>query len=344
MARIIAVPKGGAGKTSTTLNLGAALAARGHRVLLIDFDPQGNLSLSLRVTPGKPSLYTVTREFIATWEPHLDRVILPSTIPNVDVAPTDVWQYRKRNAVRRRPAAEAAGSWLTKAACAASGRPRRRPSQHHSPPVYGPGTCRVTAFLLRYCDVWLNEADEELRGADRREYVLQKLLEPVAPAYDFVIIDTLPYFGMLVKNALVAADELIIPMQAEFLATQSIEMMLKLVERIQRSGLNPLLRVLGVLVTQVDIRTNMGRQAESYARAEFLGRVPIFTATDYFIRAATSRRSTDSEPGIRVRTVPVGRWCGFSSQSRAGPPSNSKPRSETGSPLGPYSIRITLPR
>jgi chromosome partitioning protein len=218
MARIIAVavPKGGAGKTSTTLNLGAALAARGHRVLLIDFDPQGNLSLSLRVTPGKPSLYTVTREFIATWEPHLDRVIQPSTIPNVDVVPTDVW---------------------------------------------------------------LNEADEELRGADRREYVLQKLLEPVAPAYDFVIIDTLPYFGMLVKNALVAADELIIPMQAEFLATQSIEMMLKLVERIQRSGLNPLLRILGVLVTQVDMRTNMGRQAESYARTEFLGRVPIFTST-----------------------------------------------------------------
>ena len=195
MARIIAVavPKGGAGKTSTTLNLGAALAARGQRVLLIDFDPQGNLSLSLRATPVSPSLYSTIREFITTWEPHIERVIVPSSIPNVDVVPTDVW---------------------------------------------------------------LNESDEELRSADRREYVLRKLLEPVSPAYDFVLIDTLPYFGMLVKNALVAADELIIPMQAEFLATQSIEMMLKLVERIQRSGLNPLLRVLGVLVTQVDLRTN----------------------------------------------------------------------------------------
>jgi chromosome partitioning protein len=158
----------------------------------------------------------VIKEFIATWEPSLGRVIVPSTIPNVDIVPTDVW---------------------------------------------------------------LNEADEELRSADRREYVLQKLLEPIAPAYDFVLIDTLPYFGMLVKNALVAADEVIIPMQAEFLATQSIAMMLKLVERIQRTGLNPLLRVLGVLVTQVDMRTNMGRQAESYARTEFLGRVPIFTTT-----------------------------------------------------------------
>lgn len=218
MARIIAVavPKGGAGKTSTTLNLGAALAARGHRVLLIDFDPQGNLSLSLRVTPGSPSLYSVLKEFVASWEPRLGQAIQPSGIPNVDIVPTDVW---------------------------------------------------------------LNEADEELRGADRREYVLQKLLEPIAPAYDFVLIDTLPYFGMLVKNALVAADELIIPMQAEFLATQSIAMMLKLVERIQRSGLNPLLSVLGVLVTQVDLRTNMGRQAEGYARSEFLGRVPVFTTT-----------------------------------------------------------------
>jgi len=218
MARTIAVavPKGGAGKTSTTLNLGAALAERGHRVLLIDFDPQENLSLSLRAPIGSPSLYTVIKEFIATWEPGLGRVIVPSTIPNVDIVPTDVW---------------------------------------------------------------LNEADEELRSADRREYVLQKLLEPIAPAYDFVLIDTLPYFGMLVKNALVAADEVIIPMQAEFLATQSIAMMLKLVERIQRTGLNPLLRVLGVVVTQIDMRTNMGRQAESYARTEFLGRVPIFTTT-----------------------------------------------------------------
>ncbi len=218
MARIItvAVPKGGAGKTSTTLNLGAALAERGYRVLLVDFDPQGNLSLSVRATIGTPSLYTVIKTFIATWEPGLAQVIQPSTIPNVDIVPTDVW---------------------------------------------------------------LNEADEDLRGADRREYALQKLVEPIAPAYDFVLIDTLPYFGMLVKNALVAADELIIPMQAEFLATQSIAMMLKLVERIQRSGLNPLLRVLGVLVTQVDLRTNMSRQAESYARSEFLGRVPVFQST-----------------------------------------------------------------
>jgi len=229
MARIIAVavPKGGAGKTSTTLNLGAALAARGQRVLLIDFDPQGNLSLSLRATPVSPSLYSTIREFITTWEPHIERVIVPSSIPNVDVVPTDVW---------------------------------------------------------------LNESDEELRSADRREYVLRKLLEPVAPAYDFVLIDTLPYFGMLVKNALVAADDLIIPMQAEFLATQSIEMMLKLVERIQRSGLNPLLRVLGVLVTQVDLRTNMGRQVEGYARTEFLGRVPIFTtAVKRTVRMAESQ-------------------------------------------------------
>jgi chromosome partitioning protein len=229
MARIIAVavPKGGAGKTSTTLNLGAALAARGHRVLLIDFDPQGNLSLSLRATPASPSLYTTIREFIASWEPRLDRVIQPSAIANIDIVPTDVW---------------------------------------------------------------LNEADEELRGADRREYVLQKLVEPIAPAYDFVLIDTLPYFGMLVKNALVAADELIIPMQAEFLATQSIEMMLKLVERVQRSGLNPLLRVLGVLVTQIDLRTNMGREAESYARSEFLGRAPIFaTSVKRTVRMAESQ-------------------------------------------------------
>jgi len=218
MARIIAiaVPKGGAGKTSTTLNLGAALAERGHRVLLVDFDPQGNLSLALRAAVGTPSLYTVIKTFMATWEPSLTHVIQASTIPNVDIVPTDVW---------------------------------------------------------------LNETDEELRGADRREYVLQKLVEPIAPAYDFVLIDTLPYFGMLVKNALVAADEVIIPMQAEFLATQSIAMMLKLVERIQRSGLNPLLRILGVLVTQIDMRTNMGRQAESYARSTFLGRVPVFQTT-----------------------------------------------------------------
>lgn len=122
----------------------------------------------------------------------------------------------------------------------------------------------------------LNRAQEELTATVQREFVLQRLLEPVASRYDVILIDTLPYLGILVVNALVAAHHVLIPMEPEYLAAESVNMMLEDIEFIHRSGLNPTLSVLGILLTQVDQRTVLHRQVASHMQTEFGNRVPIF--------------------------------------------------------------------
>jgi chromosome partitioning protein len=215
MTRIIAVavPKGGVGKTTTTLNLGAALAEQGKRVLLIDCDPQGNLSQALNVDTTGPSLYSEIRAFLDTYTPSLERAILPTSV-GVDIVPTDVR---------------------------------------------------------------LNLANGELTLAMHGEFVLQKLIRPIAPKYDVVLLDTLPYLGVLVVNTLVAAQEVIIPMEAEYFATQSVGLMIDQVELMRRAELNPQLRVTGILLTMVDQRTNINRQVVEYARREFGIDAPVFS-------------------------------------------------------------------
>ncbi len=122
----------------------------------------------------------------------------------------------------------------------------------------------------------LNRAQEELSAAVQRELVLQRLLEPVSRQYDLILIDTLPYLGILVINALVAAHEVLIPMEPEYLAAESVTMMLEDIEFIHRSGLNPHLSVSGILLTQVDQRTVIHRQVASHMRSEFGSRAPVF--------------------------------------------------------------------
>ncbi len=218
MARIIAVavPKGGTGKTTTTLNLGAALAAQGQRVLLVDFDPQGNLTQSLGLRPGdlEHTAYTAIKHFLTCFEPQLERAVR-STPVGVDLVPTSAR---------------------------------------------------------------LNLANDELAVAIQREFVLQKLLAPLVSSYDIILIDTLPYLGVLVVNALVAAQEVLVPLQSEYLATESVALMMDQVQLMRRSGLNPELRVLGILLTMVDQRTVIHREAVDYARRVFGNRVPIFEA------------------------------------------------------------------
>ena len=219
MARIIAVavPKGGTGKTTTTLNLGAALAAQGQRVLLVDFDPQGSLSIALGLQPDalEHTMYSAIKYYLATYTSQLEQVIRP-TAAGVDLAP---------------------------------------------------------------CNTLLNLANEELIVAVQREFVLQKLLEPVLDRYDFILIDTLPYLGVLVVNALVAAHEMIIPLEAEYLATPSVALIIKQVEMMRRSRLNPTLAVLGVVMTMVDARTLMSRETIAHARKTFGAQVPVFATT-----------------------------------------------------------------
>lgn len=215
-ARIIAVavPKGGTGKTTTTINLGAALAEQGQRVLLVDFDPQGNLTQSLGFRPAdlEHTAYSAIKYFLTRYEPQLELAIC-STSSGVDLVPTSAR---------------------------------------------------------------LNLANDELAVAIQREFVLQKLLAPLVTQYDFILIDTLPYLGVLVINALVAAQEILIPLQAEYLATESVSLILDQIQIMRRSGLNPTLDITGILLTMVDSRTIINREAVNYIRKTFGDHVPVF--------------------------------------------------------------------
>ncbi len=101
-------------------------------------------------------------------------------------------------------------------------------------------------------------AEAQLLSRPGREYVLRSALEEVSAAYDVVLLDCSPSLGVLTLNALTAADELIIPLQCEMLSHRGVGQLLDTVADVQRI-LNPGLRVLGVLPTMFDGRTNHAR-------------------------------------------------------------------------------------
>ena len=102
-------------------------------------------------------------------------------------------------------------------------------------------------------------ANIELVPLDNREYRLRNALEPVRQNYEFIIIDCPPALDLLTLNALVAADAVLIPMQAEYFALEGVTELLDTIERI-RAGLNPELAIEGVVLTMFDERTNLAQQ------------------------------------------------------------------------------------
>ncbi len=215
LARVIAVtaPKGGTGKTTTTLNLGAALLEMGYRVLLVDCDPQGNLTLSAGIEASqiKNGLDNAIKQYLATYTPRLESTIITSPT-GLDLVPSNI---------------------------------------------------RLAGI------------SDELLINSQGVVILQKLLRSVRPRYDFILIDTLPSLGVLVKNALVAAQEVIIPHETEPLSAEAVAMMLKQVEIMRLSELNPELRVAGILLTKVT-KARLHREVADFTRQEFGKRAPVF--------------------------------------------------------------------
>ncbi|MDP9315452.1 MAG: AAA family ATPase [Chloroflexota bacterium] len=124
----------------------------------------------------------------------------------------------------------------------------------------------------------LSRTDKELQLTARREYVLRQLLAPVAPQYDVVLIDTMPTNNNLVFNALVAAHELLIPLEPEPIAIEALSLTLDEVAEVRETGLNPDLQIAGVLMTQVDARLVVHRDLMDNIRADFGQELPIFEA------------------------------------------------------------------
>ncbi len=114
--------------------------------------------------------------------------------------------------------------------------------------------------------LWIVPSSKELTGAnielvpsDRREFRLRDALERVRNRYQFIVLDCPPALDLLTLNALVAADSVIIPMQAEYFALEGISELLDTVERIKQT-FNPGLSVEGVVLTMYDDRTNLAQQ------------------------------------------------------------------------------------
>ena len=108
-----------------------------------------------------------------------------------------------------------------------------------------------------------------------RETILRQYLDSLKREYDFVIIDCMPSLGMITINALVAADDVLIPVEVAYLPVKGLQQLIKTIGRVRRK-LNPSLNIMGILLTKVDRRTNFARDISAQIREVYGERVHIF--------------------------------------------------------------------
>ena len=197
-AKVVAVfnQKGGVGKTTTTINLGASLAELGRRVLLVDFDPQGGLSLGLGVNAHALPLEQTVYYALMTPTASVETIILKSLVPGLDFLPAN------RDL----------------------------------------GTAETTLGA-------------EIGG----QQYLKRALTALRDYYDVILIDCQPTMGQLTINALVAADEVIVPLQCEYFALHGFIELKGNLDKV-KNFLNPKLKLIGILATMYDKKTSHNRQ------------------------------------------------------------------------------------
>ena len=107
---------------------------------------------------------------------------------------------------------------------------------------------------LMPANIELSGVETSLVGIMSSETTLREYIESVRDDYDYILVDCSPNLGQLTLNALVAADEVIIPVQAAYLPIKGLEQLLKTISRVKRK-MNPKLHIMGILITMVDYRT-----------------------------------------------------------------------------------------
>ena len=199
MSKVISISnhKGGVGKTTSAINIGAGLNKLGKKVLLIDLDPQANLSQSLGLIEQDKNIYGAIRG-----EYKLQPIEI---LKGMDVIPSTLD---------------------------------------------------------------LSGAEVEMSGEAGREYILRELIEPIRSSYDFILIDSPPSLGLLTINSFTASDEILIPLQAQYLAVQGLTKLIEVVDKIKRR-LNKELKIGGVFITQYDKRKVLNRDVAETIKAHF---------------------------------------------------------------------------
>ncbi len=117
--------------------------------------------------------------------------------------------------------------------------------------------------------------ETSLANVMSRETILRQHLDGIKRKYDYAIIDCMPSLGMMTINALVAADSVLIPVEAAYLPVKGLQQLIKTIGRVHRK-LNPTLDIMGILLTKVDRRTNFARDISTQIRETYGERVRIF--------------------------------------------------------------------
>ena len=135
-------------------------------------------------------------------------------------------------------------------------------------------------------NIALAGTEVSLVNAMSRETVLKQYLDTIKKDYDFILLDCMPSLGMMTVNALAAADQAIIPVQANYLSAKGLEQLLNTINRVRRQ-INPKLRIEGILLTMVDARTNDARDISQLIRDTYGGKIKVFgTEIPRSVRAA----------------------------------------------------------
>ena len=195
--KVIAITnqKGGVGKTTTTFNLGVALAKQGKRVLVVDVDPQSNLT---------------------TYAGWYDENELKYTLTDLMEQSMNDEEIKTKESIL-----------------------------HHSENVD-----------LIPSNLSLSALENSLTYAMSREYAMKNCLSSLKDKYDYIIIDCMPSLSMITTNALACSDQVIIPVQSQYLSARGMGNLLNIVSRVRRQ-LNKELKVGGILMTLVDNRTKL---------------------------------------------------------------------------------------